>query len=61
MKQLGQEAFNRARTFVMEQGRVLDQRLFALHFEVGTKEAVLAALADYQNGDGGLAGGSSRI
>jgi hypothetical protein len=54
MKKLSQEAFARARTFVMDQGRELDGRLFDFHFATGSKDAALEALVDYQNDDGGL-------
>lgn len=57
MKKLSQEAFARARTFVMDQGRELDGRLFEFHFATGSKDAVLEALAHYQNDDGGFGRG----
>ena len=38
----------------MNQGRGLDQRRFEFHFETGSADAVLAALAPYQNDDGGF-------
>ena len=38
----------------MDQGRALDQRRFEFHFEAGSANAVLAALASYQNDDGGF-------
>ncbi len=55
MKQLTQAAFQRAKNFIMEQGRALDQRRFEFHFKDGSADAVLAALSPYQNDDGGFA------
>ena len=55
MKQLTQPAFQKAKNFIMEHGRALDQRRFEYHFENGSADAVLAALAPYQNDDGGFA------
>ena len=57
MKNLSQAAFRRAKTFVMEQGRDLDRALLAFHFEDGTADHVLTALAAYQNDDGGFGHG----
>ncbi|MYC74232.1 hypothetical protein F4X10_00465 [Candidatus Poribacteria bacterium] len=54
MKQLTQAAFQRAKNFIMEQGRVVDQKRFEFHFEDGSADAVLAALSPYQNDDGGF-------
>ena len=57
MKKLGQEGFQKARAFIVERGRELDRRLFEFHFEGGSGDAVLAALGDYQNEDGGFGRG----
>lgn len=54
MKRLTQAAFQKAKTFVLDQGSALDQRRFEYHFEAGSADAVLAALASYQNDDGGV-------
>ncbi len=54
MKRLTQAAFQKAKTFVLDQGTELDQRRFEYHFESGSADAVLAALASYQNDDGGF-------
>ena len=54
MKQLTQAAFQRAKNFIMEQGRALDQKRFEFHFENGSADVVLAALSPYQNDDGGF-------
>lgn len=57
MKRLTQSAFQRAKTFVLEQGRGFDRALLEFHFEDGTADRVLAALAAYQNDDGGFGHG----
>ena len=54
MKQLTQAAFQRAKDFIMDHGRALDQKRFEFHFEDGSADAVLAALSPYQNDDGGF-------
>ena len=54
MKGLTQAAFKSAKNFIMDQGRALDQKRFEFHFEAGSANAVLAALASYQNDDGGF-------
>ena len=54
MKRLTHAAFQSAKNFIMDQGRALDQRRFQFHFEAGSANAVLAALASYQNDDGGF-------
>jgi len=54
MKQLTQAAFQRAKHFIMDRGRALDQKRFEFHFEDGSADAVLAALSPYQNDDGGF-------
>ena len=54
MKQLTQAAFQRAKNFIMEQGRAVDQKRFEYHFEDGSADAVLAALSPYQNDNGGF-------
>ena len=54
MKKLTQVAFQNAKNFIMDQGRVLDQKRFEFHFEDGSANAVLTALASYQNDDGGF-------
>ena len=55
MKKLTQSAFQRAKNFIMDHGRAVDQRRFEFHFEDGPADAVLAALTPYQNADGGFA------
>ena len=54
MKKLTQQTFDQAKSFILNHGRTLDQRLFEYHFESGSKEAVRTALSPYQNGDGGF-------
>ena len=46
--------FSRAREYIKENGRQLDRRLFAYHFEDGPAAGVTDALARYQNHDGGF-------
>jgi hypothetical protein len=43
-----------AREFLLSNGRLLERRRFAYLFEDGPREPVLAALAAYQNPDGGF-------
>ena len=54
MKRLTHAAFQSAKNFIMNQGRVLDQKRFEFHFEAGSADAVIDTLAPYQNDDGGL-------
>lgn len=54
MKQLTQGAQARARDYLYTYGRAIDQARYAFHFAGGTPAAVLAALAPYQNEDGGF-------
>lgn len=54
MKKLSLESFQKTKSYIFEQGRELDQRLFELHFENGTKDSVIRALETYQNKDGGF-------
>lgn len=43
-----------AETFIWNNARLLERRLFAFHFRGGPREDVLAALRAYQNEDGGF-------
>jgi hypothetical protein len=54
MKRLSKAQLAKAREFIMTQARPLEQALFRFGFEGGSRQDVLAALADYQNGDGGF-------
>jgi len=51
---LTDSTYTRARAFIYRNARSLDIARFQYHFENGSREAVLAALAAYQNGDGGF-------
>jgi hypothetical protein len=46
--------WNNARDYVFAHGRALEQARFAFHFEEGSEAAVIAALAEFQNLDGGF-------
>ena len=48
------KTFKLARTFIYRNARPLDIARFQYHFENGNKEAVVTALAVYQNQDGGF-------
>lgn len=50
-------SFDRARDFIVRNARLLERRLFAFHFEGGDARGVVAALAAYQNLDGGFGWG----
>lgn len=54
MKKLSPENFQKARQFIMEHARLLEQALYRLRFEGGSPEDVISALATYQNPDGGF-------
>jgi hypothetical protein len=56
---LSKEAFERADSFVKQQGRPLDVARFAYHFEGEPAEAVVAQLSSYQNRDGGFGHGQT--
>lgn len=46
--------FERAKTFLWNNGRLLERQLFAFVFEHGSRDAVLSSLRAYQNADGGF-------
>lgn len=46
--------FARAETFIWQNARLVERRLFAYHFKGGSRQDVLTALAAYQNADGGF-------
>lgn len=48
------KTFEKAREFIYRNARPLDLARWQHHFEGGTKETVLTALATYQNEDGGF-------
>jgi len=54
MKQLGREAFGRARQFLVTQARPLERALFEHRFEGTSVDGALGALARFQNKDGGF-------
>lgn len=51
---LARENQERAQTFFETQVRPLERALYQYHFQEGTREAVFAALAAFQNDDGGF-------
>jgi hypothetical protein len=54
VRRLSREAFARARNFVTSEARPLERALFEHRFEGAPARRVTAALADYQNDDGGF-------
>ena len=46
--------FTKARKWICLNARPIDRARFAYLFENGSREAVLSALAEYQNEDGGF-------
>ena len=52
---LSHDAFARAEVFINKTGRPLERTLFAFYFANGSRDAVIAELARYQNSDGGFA------
>jgi hypothetical protein len=54
MRKLDRHSFDRARLFLKTTARPLEGARFAYHFEGGPPEVVVAALARYQNRDGGF-------
>lgn len=51
------EQFEKAKQFIYRHGDLLTRRRFAYHFEGGSRQRVLDALACYQNDDGGFGNG----
>jgi len=51
------QEFEKAKQFIYRHGRLLERKRFEFHFDGGSKEQVLAALACYQNEDGGFGNG----
>lgn len=51
---LSRPAQEKACSFIQQQGRPLERALYAYHFAGGSPEPVLAALASFQNPDGGF-------
>ena len=54
MNQLTAKNWHKAQTFMQQQARPLERALFAYYFADGAKEAILQALAAFQNEDGGF-------
>ncbi|MGI6238344.1 MAG: hypothetical protein ACOYI5_01795 [Christensenellales bacterium] len=54
MNDAAMRALSSARTFIYRNARPLEMARWQYHFEGGGKEAVLTALAAYQNADGGF-------
>ena len=52
---LSREAFARAEVSISETARPLERALFAFYFTNGSRDAVIAELAKFQNNDGGFA------
>lgn len=52
---LSREAFARDELFINETARPLERALFAFYFIHGSRDAVIAELAKFQNNDGGFA------
>lgn len=57
MKLLTNSGFMAARSYLLAKARPLEQTLFHFHFEGGSQERVLEALAAFQNQDGGFGHG----
>lgn len=54
MQQLSRERYSAARAYLAEHGRPLESTLAETAFDGGDTQAVLGALAQYQNADGGF-------
>lgn len=52
--QLSLEKFEAAKAYLLKHGRELEQELFRFHFEYGSAQALLDAMAKYQGEDGGF-------
>jgi len=52
---LSHEEFAKAQVFIDETARPLERTLFAFYFTHGSRDAVIAELAKFQNNDGGFA------
>ena len=57
MMKLSQVQWQKTAVFLQTNARPLEQTLFAYHFGSGAQEAVFAALAAFQNADGGFGHG----
>lgn len=54
VKKLSKENLGKAREFIMREARPLEQSLYRFRFEGGSADDVRAALANFQNPDGGF-------
>lgn len=54
VKKLSFENFQKARRYLMDYGRELEQELFKFHFENGSSEGVIDKLQEYQGDNGGF-------
>lgn len=57
MQRLSSARFQKAKAFIYTHARPLDTKLYEYHFEGGSADAVLNALAAFQNADGGFGHG----
>ncbi len=57
MRKLLQDAFDKAKNYLFNHGRKLDQALFRYYFEEGSSEQVVTELNKFQNEDGGFGHG----
>lgn len=57
MRRLSQDGQLAGRSFLLAQGRPLEQAVYLFAFEAGSVDAVYEALAAYQNADGGFGKG----
>lgn len=57
MLTLTNEQLQRVKTFIYQNGRLLERKLFEYFFEEGEKQACIKALLAYQNADGGFGNG----
>jgi hypothetical protein len=51
---LSKKYFNKAKIFIVNRGRPLEQALFHYYFENGLKKQILIELGEFQNSDGGF-------
>jgi hypothetical protein len=51
---LSAEQWNKAKAYIQQNARSLEQKLFSYYFEEGSKEEVIHELSCYQNTDGGF-------
>ncbi len=54
---ISSEQYEKAKQFIYRNGRLIDRKRFAFHFEDGNKKDVLDSLSCYQNKDGGFGNG----